>query len=99
MPFEAGKPGPGDPRGGGVGKTALLEYLIEHTAGFRVTRVAGHQWAVELPFSGVAYIGVGLPPVTSGDDAFSSQNGLGWPRGRSSRSCLRELIPSLVKIL
>src|ERR1700730_2980416 len=36
----------------GVGKTALLDYLVEHAAGLRVVRAAGVQAEVELPFGG-----------------------------------------------
>src|ERR1700730_8852525 len=37
----------------GVGKTALLDYLVEHTAGLRVARAAGVQAEMELPFAGL----------------------------------------------
>src|SRR3954451_19068304 len=40
----------GDP---GVGKTALLEYVAEHTTGCRVARAAGVQAEMELPFAGL----------------------------------------------
>src|SRR3954469_15189443 len=39
----------GDP---GVGKTALLEYVVEHATGCRVARAAGVQGEVEGPFAG-----------------------------------------------
>jgi DNA-binding CsgD family transcriptional regulator len=37
----------------GVGKTALLDYLIERASGWRVARAAGVQWEMELPFAGL----------------------------------------------
>jgi DNA-binding CsgD family transcriptional regulator len=37
----------------GVGKTALLEYLLEQTDGFRVARAAGVESEMELPFAGL----------------------------------------------
>jgi len=37
----------------GVGKTALLEYLVERTSGFRVARATGVQSEVELAFAGL----------------------------------------------
>src|SRR4029077_15751705 len=37
----------------GVGKTALLEYLVEQAPGFRVVRAAGVQSEMELPFAGL----------------------------------------------
>jgi DNA-binding CsgD family transcriptional regulator len=37
----------------GVGKTALLDYLAEHASGCRVTRAAGVQSEMELPFAGL----------------------------------------------
>jgi DNA-binding CsgD family transcriptional regulator len=37
----------------GVGKTALLEYLVERAAGCRVVRAAGVQSEMELPFAGL----------------------------------------------
>jgi DNA-binding CsgD family transcriptional regulator len=40
----------GDP---GVGKTALLDYLVDHASGCRVTRAAGVESEMELPFAGV----------------------------------------------
>ncbi|OKI54663.1 helix-turn-helix transcriptional regulator [Micromonospora sp. CB01531] len=40
----------GDP---GVGKTALLDYLVDHAAGCRVLRVAGVQSEMELAFAGL----------------------------------------------
>jgi DNA-binding CsgD family transcriptional regulator len=40
----------GDP---GVGKTALLDYLVEHASGCRVARAAGVQSEMELAFAGV----------------------------------------------
>src|SRR3954464_11486881 len=56
----------GDP---GVGKTALLEYVVEHAAGCRVARAAGVQAEMELPFAGLHQLCApmldrleGLPP-------------------------------------
>src|SRR3954468_3026373 len=40
----------GDP---GVGKTALLEYVVEHATGCRVARAAGVQAEMELAFAGL----------------------------------------------
>src|SRR4051794_7507521 len=40
----------GDP---GVGKTALLEYVVEHGMGCRVARAAGVQAEMELAFAGL----------------------------------------------
>src|SRR6266545_6957602 len=37
----------------GVGKTALLEYLVEQTPGFRVVRTAGVQSEMELAYAGL----------------------------------------------
>ena len=37
----------------GVGKTALLEYLLERSSGFRVVRAAGVQLEMELAFAGL----------------------------------------------
>jgi DNA-binding CsgD family transcriptional regulator len=37
----------------GVGKTALLDYLVDRSAGCRVLRVAGVEAEMELPFAGL----------------------------------------------
>src|SRR5882724_590144 len=37
----------------GVGKTALLDYVAERAAGFRVARAAGVEWEMELAFAGL----------------------------------------------
>jgi hypothetical protein len=37
----------------GVGKTALLEYLVEHASGCRVVRATGVQSELELTFAGL----------------------------------------------
>ncbi|CCH87846.1 HTH-type transcriptional regulator [Modestobacter italicus] len=37
----------------GIGKTALLDFLVERAAGFRVTRAAGVESEMELPFAGL----------------------------------------------
>ena len=37
----------------GVGKTALLEYVVEHASGCRVVRAAGVQSEMELAFAGL----------------------------------------------
>jgi len=44
----------------GVGKTALLEYLVEHADGSRILRAAGVQAEMELAFAGLHQ---GLVPV------------------------------------
>jgi DNA-binding CsgD family transcriptional regulator len=37
----------------GIGKTALLDHSIESAAGFAITRAAGIEWEMELPFAGL----------------------------------------------
>jgi DNA-binding CsgD family transcriptional regulator len=37
----------------GVGKTALLEWMVDEASGFRVARAAGVQAEMELPFAGL----------------------------------------------
>jgi DNA-binding CsgD family transcriptional regulator len=37
----------------GIGKTALLEYVVEQASGWRVVRAAGVQSEMELPFAGL----------------------------------------------
>ncbi|HEY4419037.1 MAG TPA: ATP-binding protein, partial [Pseudonocardia sp.] len=37
----------------GVGKTALLEYLVEHTSGCRMAYATGIQSEMELAFAGL----------------------------------------------
>ena len=37
----------------GVGKSALLEYLVEHASGCRVARAAGVESEMELAFAGL----------------------------------------------
>jgi DNA-binding CsgD family transcriptional regulator/tetratricopeptide (TPR) repeat protein len=37
----------------GLGKTALLDYVVERASGFRVLRAAGVESEMELPFAGV----------------------------------------------
>lgn len=37
----------------GVGKTALLEYLLERASGCRIARAAGVESEMELPFAGL----------------------------------------------
>src|SRR5947209_3265951 len=37
----------------GVGKTALLEYLVARATGFRVLRAAGAEFEMELAFAGL----------------------------------------------
>src|SRR5258708_37051381 len=54
----------GDP---GVGKTALLEYLVEHPAGCRVLRAAGVQSEMELAFAGLHQL---LRPMLMGRVAY-----------------------------
>src|SRR3979490_449593 len=39
--------------GAGVGKTALLDYLVDHASGCLVARAAGVQSEMELPFAGL----------------------------------------------
>ena len=40
----------GDP---GIGKSALLDYLVGQASGFRVTRAAGHEYERELAYAGL----------------------------------------------
>ncbi|OFB43578.1 LuxR family transcriptional regulator [Mycolicibacterium sp. (ex Dasyatis americana)] len=40
----------------GVGKTALLDYVVEQAAGFRVTQVAGVESDMELAFAGLHHL-------------------------------------------
>lgn len=40
----------------GVGKTALLDYVVEHAPGFRVTQVAGVESDMELAFAGLHHL-------------------------------------------
>ena len=55
----------------GVGKSALLDYLSEQTAGCRLARVTGVQSEMELPFSGLHqlcapmldHLGTSRPPT------------------------------------
>jgi DNA-binding CsgD family transcriptional regulator len=44
----------------GVGTTTLLNYLAGRAEGFRILRVAGVQWEMELPFAGVHQLCVPL---------------------------------------
>jgi predicted ATPase len=44
----------------GEGKTALLEYLADRAAGYRVLRVSGVQWEMELAFAGLHQLCVPL---------------------------------------
>ena len=37
----------------GIGKTALLDYLLTHAAGCRIARAAGVESEMELPFAGL----------------------------------------------
>src|SRR5579864_1180655 len=37
----------------GIGKTALLQYLIERASGFAVSRATGVESEMELPFAGL----------------------------------------------
>jgi hypothetical protein len=37
----------------GIGKTALLEYVVEQASGWRIVRAAGVQSEMELPFAGL----------------------------------------------
>jgi AAA ATPase-like protein len=50
----------------GVGKTALLEYLAEHSPGCRVARAAGVQSEMELAFAGLHQL---CAPMLHGLDA------------------------------
>jgi DNA-binding CsgD family transcriptional regulator len=45
----------------GVGKTALLEYLVERAAGFRVVRATGVQSEMELAFAGLHQLWAWVP--------------------------------------
>src|SRR6185503_4137561 len=56
----------------GVGKTALLEYVVEQAPGFRVVRAAGVQSEMELAYAGLHQLLAsmldrldGLPPPQS----------------------------------
>ncbi|MGV0675582.1 AAA family ATPase [Mycolicibacterium fortuitum] len=40
----------------GVGKTALLDYVVDHAPGFRVTQVAGVESDMELAFAGLHHL-------------------------------------------
>ena len=46
----------------GVGKTALLDYLLTQAAGCRVTRAAGIESEMELPYAGLHQLCAGLLP-------------------------------------
>ena len=43
----------GDP---GVGKTAVLEHLVESAPEFRIARAVGVEWEMELPFAAVQQV-------------------------------------------
>jgi len=45
----------------GVGKTALLEYLVEQASGCQVVRAAGVQSEMELPFAGLHQLCAPMP--------------------------------------
>src|SRR5260370_10953379 len=45
----------------GIGKTALLEYLIEQASGCMVARATGVQADMELPFAGLAQLLGSMP--------------------------------------
>jgi hypothetical protein len=47
----------------GVGKTALLEYVVDHADGCRILRAAGVQAEMELAFAGL-HQGPHLSPNT-----------------------------------
>jgi ATP-dependent Clp protease ATP-binding subunit ClpA len=44
----------------GVGKTALLEYLVERASGCRIARATGVESEVELAFAGLQQLGAGM---------------------------------------
>jgi DNA-binding CsgD family transcriptional regulator len=44
----------------GIGKSALLEYVVERAEGCRVVRAVGAEWEMELPFAGLHQLCVGL---------------------------------------
>ena len=44
----------------GIGKSALLNYAVEHAEGCRVLRAMGVEWELELPFAGLHQLCVGL---------------------------------------
>jgi DNA-binding CsgD family transcriptional regulator len=53
----------------GIGKTALLEYLLQRASGCRLARAAGVESEVELPFAGLHRLCV---PMLAGLDAVPS---------------------------
>jgi DNA-binding CsgD family transcriptional regulator len=40
----------------GIGKTALLEFLVERAAGFEIIRAAGVESEIELPYAGLHFL-------------------------------------------
>jgi DNA-binding CsgD family transcriptional regulator/tetratricopeptide (TPR) repeat protein len=53
----------GDP---GVGKTELLQYLVDHAAGFRVVRATGVQSEMELAYAGLHQLWARVPDSLEG---------------------------------
>ena len=53
----------------GIGKTALLEYVVEQAAGWRVVRAAGVQSEIDLPFAGLHQL---CGPMLGGMDELPS---------------------------
>src|SRR5947209_5597529 len=52
--------------GPGIGKTSLLDYAIESAAGFRLSRIAGVQSEMELPYAALHRLLVRFLPLVDG---------------------------------
>src|SRR4051794_1751757 len=74
----------GDP---GVGKTALLEYVVEHAMGCRVARAAGVQAEMELAFAGLHQL---CAPML---DRLERLPGPHPPRARAHPPAVRRMAP------
>ena len=62
----------------GIGKTALLEYVVERASGWRIARAAGVESEMELPFAGLHQL---CAPMLDGLDAAARP-----ATGRAARS-------------